>query len=72
MIAVSSFLWSSKNVAEEPNVFSLDDDHGQSVFVLCSQWGLLGAYLYVFWAFWVGFEEKKRRNVFFGAVKDSM
>jgi hypothetical protein len=39
---------------------------------LCSQWGLLGAYLYVFWAFWVGFEEKKRRNVFFGAVKDSM
>ncbi len=30
-------LWSREIVAEEPNVFSLIDDHGQSVFVLCSQ-----------------------------------
>jgi hypothetical protein len=72
MTAVSLLLSSSENVAEEPNVFSLDHDHGQSVFVLCSQWGLLGAYFYLFWAFWVGFEEKKRCNVFCDAVKDSM
>jgi hypothetical protein len=30
-------LWSKEIVAEEPNVFSLIDDHGQSIFVLCSQ-----------------------------------
>ncbi len=72
MNAVSYFLWSRENVAQEPNVFLLlmtivshflycaaNEDSWVSVFMCSGASGL-------------AFEEKNRRSVFFDAVKDSM
>jgi hypothetical protein len=66
MNAVSEFLWSGENVPEQPNVFSLIDDHGQSLFFYRA--ANEDSWVSVFTCSGpsgLAFEEKIYRNVFF-------